>query len=153
MNQYAVKQSLFLADLINEIMNRNKLAKQLKELRESEKIILAQLKEIDKDDVLKKLHKYVGKCYLQKEKNWKKYKRAFYIYSVDTETQKLNSLEVSFWDEQETYFNITYSEYFHPHDKIGTEKYKEISMSEFMKHYRIAQKKISKTITAKNNVV
>lgn len=112
------------------------LLKEKKQLEDSLTVINRTLNNITKPQRLKEASKLIGKCFREQNPSNPQYKHFLYIYSV-TETLEYLTLDVIYYEANNTYFAIENTCLFQP-----TKNYIEISHQEFIKAYHFIQSKL-----------
>jgi len=114
---------------------REKLTKELQNLRKQISGIRDQIDKIDYDKKYSNALKYKGLYYKQATRvRDKEYIRCVFVYDVDKESCGLKSIEINYWEDSD-HFTIEYYHYFKPDDKDDYDKWEEISKKEFEMHY------------------
>jgi len=127
-------------------MKRKEIIEKIQKLKIEENVLREQLELLDLDEKTSKSKKLLGKCY-QNNMLRSDYISCLFIYGYDIKTCEPLSLEISYYPETDTFFNIEYHcvEYY-----TLVEDYIEITREEFMKHYNNVQEIIKKHINEKN---
>jgi len=119
--------------------DKEELLEQLKILKEKQKELEKQIRDVDHVDLYAKNKQYVGKCFMSHDGC--DCIRCVLIYDIKTDCTWM-SLEIYYYPEVETHFNIEYIDYFNP---INDEFFKwiEITRKEFDEHFEEVQKRIN----------
>jgi hypothetical protein len=92
---------------------------------------------------------FIGKCYKSTDQ-YKESHRVYYIYALREGDCDFISIEVSYWENEFMhYYSIESKTYFDPtrdQRDSGADKYEEITMDEFKKHYFEVQRRNNKLI-------
>ncbi len=136
-----------------KIMDKEKLVQQLIAIREQEKELRKQLDAVDYDERFKDAKQYEGRYFKEVNDHHKESVRCLFIYDTDKESCRPMALCVSYWIGNETaYFEIGYYGHFHPKQwEDDVDKWVEVSKEEFEHHYEEVQKRISFSVSTKNN--
>lgn len=134
----------------NERNKRTQLVNELKELRKRENDLEEQIHEFDKEEVMAKLNKMLGKCFIDKEKYDEEFtelnelteKRidCYFLYGINFKNEEFKAIRVNYYTDTDDYFSIensSFSLYF------DNEKYKEITKEEFNSYYSEVKRKIN----------
>jgi hypothetical protein len=125
------------------VSDMNELESQLRSLRE-------ELNNLDHENLLSDLKKYLGKCYEEKESFNKEteYRYFKFIFGIEESIPKLMTLSITYWDDKElstelSYFNIELDSSFHPNSEFSCYEWVEIDEDLFLSHYKIVQDRIN----------
>lgn len=134
-------------------LTRGELQSKLQALDEERGKIYNELDLLSYKSRLEDASKYLGKYYMEVDKYSSKSVKCIYVYSIDNENCNPISLEVGYWnDESISHVEIkSHTSFFPSKSKEfdGEDTWNETTKKEFMKHYDLVQKEISKSVNLK----
>lgn len=102
-----------------EVNTTEQIKSRLDQIRKEEKELRSKLHNLNEDDLYKKKSQYVGRYY--KDKNtptMNKHRSFYYVFGIQKGSCRLNVLQVSYWEGNETtHFDIQTCEFFEPEEK------------------------------------
>ncbi len=118
-------------------------------LRKRIKEISTLIYKSEYDEQLAEKQALVGKCYKEKETSNLDYHRYYYVYAVDPTENRVNLkvLEISYYENQDTFFFCEYHSTF-GWGENGFDEYTLVEKEEFLKHYNAVQDIIKKSVSA-----
>jgi len=131
--------------------NREKIVKEIDFLRNEIKEKREILDKIDYDNKFNKAKEFVGKCFIQEEEaDNSNYIRCYFIYGVTENNCTSKTLEVSYFNDCDSHFEISDTQSFYPNEKEDSfYVYKEITKEEFDLHYNKVKELIENSLTSK----
>jgi hypothetical protein len=105
----------------------NILNNQLREVRD-------ELEKFDFESKFNDAKQFLGKCYIESDLDTDEI-RCFYIYAISENNATLNSLEIFYYKDTPTHFQITHNDNFHPVNDRDYADYQEITKQEFDSHF------------------
>lgn len=120
--------------------NKEELLEQLKILKEKQKEVKKQIKDIDSVDLYAKNKQYVGKCF-KCDDGYQDFIRCVLIYGMRTE-RSWTALEITYYVNTETHFSIQHIDHFNPIED-NFDEWVEIDRKEFDEHYKEVQRFIT----------
>jgi hypothetical protein len=128
---------------------REDLVKELTKLQEKEKEIKNQINIFDFDEKLEKNKAFLGK-YFQEISTNDEYVRCLFVYNIDIKTGEPQSICVSYWKNQDDFFEISGFNQFNPNYwEDDADNWILINKDIFDKHYEEVLKRINKSLKNK----
>ena len=113
---------------------------------EEEKQLRKQLDALDYYERLAAAAEYVGKYFMEANRFPDENIRCVYVYGTDPRSCETKSIQISYWKDQNDYFEIQYSSLFDPKKWEEEDKWEMITKSEFECHYYEVMKRINSAI-------
>jgi hypothetical protein len=113
----------------------NILSSQLKDIRD-------ELEKFDFESKFNDAKQFLGKCYIETDLDVDEI-RCFYIFGISEINATLNCLEIFYFKNTPTYFEIRYNYTFHPVNDRDYADYQEITKEEFDAHFEIVKEYIT----------
>lgn len=130
--------------------NREKIVEEIDFLRNEIKQKRQILEEIDYDNKFNRAKELVGKFFIKEEPDYSNYIRCYFIYGVTENNCTPKTLEVSYFNDCDSHFEISDTQSFNPNEKEDSSYvYKEIKKEEFDFHYNKVKELIENSLTSK----